>query len=62
MNASNRGKNKVPAGRKAPPGHAKNFANQTARGLDGATWKSSQVKVKDSTGAPRMTYRWVRVK
>ena len=41
---------------------AKNFANQTARGIDGKVWRSSQVKVKNSTGKYRTTYRWVPVK
>ena len=62
VNASNRGGQKVAASRKAPAGHAKNFANQTARGIDGKVWRSSQVKVKDSTGKYRTTYRWVPVK
>jgi hypothetical protein len=57
VNASSRGAHKVPAGRKAPPGHAKNFAHRTARGIDGGLWKSQQVKVKGS-----VRYRWVPVK
>ena len=61
VNASNRGGQKVAASRKAPAGHAKNFANQTARGIDGKVWRSSQVKVKNSTGKYRTTYRWVPV-
>ena len=63
VNASNRGGQKVAASRKAPAGHAKNFANQTARGIDGKVWRSSQVKVKDwIPGTYRTTYRWVPVK
>ena len=53
VNASNRGAQKVPAGRKAPAGHAKNFAGKTARGLDGKTWASEQVKIKGA-----FTWRW----
>lgn len=45
---------KVPAargkGRGAPAGHAKNYKNQTARGLDGRLWISKPI----STGQ----YRW----
>jgi hypothetical protein len=55
-NASNRGTHKVPTGRGAPAGHAKNFANKTARGLDGGLWKSSQVR------SPKgYTWRWKKV-
>ena len=61
VNANNRGGQKVAASRKAPAGHAKNFANQTARGIDGKVWRSSQVKVKNSIGKYRTTYRWVPV-
>lgn len=53
INASNRGTHKVPARRKAPAGHAKNYAGQMARGLDGKLWQSRQVAVKN-----RLTWRW----
>ena len=55
VNASNRGGQKVAASRKAPAGHAQNFKEQIARGIDGKYWKSSRVRVKG-----RMAYRWVR--
>jgi hypothetical protein len=53
VNAANRGAHKVPAGRKAPAGHAKSFAGKTARGLDGKMWASEQVKIKGA-----FTWRW----
>ena len=57
VNASNRGTHKVPAGRGAPAGHAKNYANKTARGLDGELWHSTQVR------SPKgYTWRWKKVR
>jgi len=35
---------KTPAGRKAPAGHAKNYAGKMAIGLDGSNWLSKQDK------------------
>ena len=55
VNASNRGGQKVAANRKAPAGHAQNFKEQIARGIDGKYWKSSRIRVKGRTA-----YRWVR--
>ncbi|NBS70883.1 hypothetical protein EBT31_18550 [bacterium] len=46
---------KTPAGRKAPPGHAKDFAGQVARGVDGENWVSKKL---DNANV----YRWVKVK
>ena len=37
-------------GRKAPQGHAKDYANKVAHGIDGQLWISKRI----STGA----YRW----
>jgi hypothetical protein len=57
VNASNRGTHKVPAGRGAPAGHAKNYANKTARGLDGELWHSTRVR------SPKgYTWRWKKVR
>lgn len=42
-------------GRGAPAGHAKNYKNQMAQGLDGQIWVS---RLQNSTG----TYKWKQVK
>ena len=44
---------KTPTGRKSPAGHAKNFANKTAVGLDGQMWISKQ--------GPSGRWTWRRV-
>ena len=41
------------SGRKAPAGHAKNYAGKMARGLDGKLWESKQIQVKG-----KLTWRW----
>jgi len=44
--------------RKAPAGHAANYAGQTARGLDGKMWESQKLKkIVRKNGNP--SYRWM---
>ena len=50
----------VPKNRKAPAGHARNFAGQTAVGLDGRVWTSKLQAKTDAAGQP--VYRWVSKK
>ena len=45
-------------GRGAPAGHAKNYKNQLAQGLDGGIWISKSVD--DRKGGT--TYRWTKIK
>lgn len=53
VNASDRGTHTVPKGRKAPAGHAKQFPDAMATGLDGHVWVSTWI-------AKSKTYRWKR--